>query len=126
MPHHPRLSEQLSRDQVATVVHRFYQRLLQDSQLADYFTGITNWEEHETHITDFWWGVLGGHVEKPRPHAMDKGHRDLAFGEKELAVWLALFERTLSDNLPEDIAHRWGEMARQIGDRLVAQHPLKR
>lgn len=126
MPHHPRLSEQINRDQVALVVHHFYQKLLEVPQLADYFAGITNWMEHEAHITDFWWGLMGGRIEKPRPHAMDRGHRDLDFGEHELAIWLVLFEQTLVDTLPPEIALRWGKLARQIGDRLLEHRSLEK
>jgi len=57
---------------------------------------------------------------------MDRGHRDLDFGEHELALWLTLFEQTLVETLPPEIAHRWGDLARQIGDKLLEHRSLEK
>lgn len=113
------LCNRLSRDEVARVIHIFYQRLLDEPLMAKYFAHIANWDVHEAHITDFWWGVMGGKVDNPRPHAMDRGHRDLEFGQQELDLWLEIFDSTLQDQLAEDIAHQWDAMARQIGNRML-------
>lgn len=115
------LSQLISREEVAAVVHRFYRRLMSEPKLAGYFAHVTDWPAHEGHITDFWWGVMGGHVEAPRPHAMDRGHRDLEFNQQELALWLALFEQTLHENLPQEITTQWDNMARAIGQKLIVR-----
>lgn len=118
------LCRQLSRDQVADIVERFYVAVQQDERLADYFSHIDNWPEHRGHITDFWWGLMGGHVEKPRPHAMDRGHRHLTFGTAELDRWLALFAETLRQSLPPEQAKRWMTLARQLGDKMAGSDML--
>jgi truncated hemoglobin YjbI len=114
----PRLCQQITRDTVAEVVHRFYRRVLDEPTLAGYFSHIDNWPQHESHITDFWWGVMGGKVETPRPRAMELGHRDLDFGQQELMLWLALFEHTLRESLPEECARQWFELARGLGKAM--------
>lgn len=112
------LCQQITHEQVAGIIERFYAAVLRDELLAGYFSHIDNWPEHCRHITDFWWSVLGGKVDNPRPHAMERGHRDLLFGKQELGRWLALFSKTLHASLPQEQADRWFALARQIGDRM--------
>lgn len=123
MAHTKPLSRHLNRDTVSQVVHEFYRCVLADPVLATYFAQIDDWPEHESHITDFWWGLMGGKVDNPRPNAMAAGHHDLRFGRQELERWLELFTRTLLQNLPADIAEQWGEMARQVG-LMMAKHGM--
>jgi len=113
------LCRQLSRDRVAEIVADFYHKVLHDERLSGYFSHIDNWAGHRDHITDFWWGLMGGQVENPRPHAMDRGHRHLAFGQAELERWLALFAETLQQSLPPEQAERWMTLARQLGDKMA-------
>ncbi len=112
------LCQLIDRATVANVVHDFYRNLRADGILAPYFTHIDDWPAHESHITDFWWGLMGGKVELPRPHAMEAGHRDLDFGPQELAQWLKLFEETLQQNLPAEAAEAWASLARQLGHMM--------
>ncbi len=112
------LCQFVSRDTVALVVHDFYRHLLAEPKLAVYFAHISNWPEHESHITDFWWGLMGGKVEQPRPRAMETGHRDLDFGLQELTLWLKLFEKTLQQHLPTEIAEAWAMLAGQLGQMM--------
>ena len=114
------LCQRIDRDTVAQVVHDFYRKLLAEADLAGHFAHIDDWPAHERHIADFWWGLMGGKVDTPRPNAMEQGHRDLGFGQSELERWLELFQRTLQEHLPGDIAEQWNTMARQIG-RLMAE-----
>lgn len=119
------LCQHISYSEVAGVVDRFYRSVRHDALLADYFSDIENWPEHQRHIADFWWGLMGGTVENPRPHAMDSGHRELVFGQPELQQWLSLFEQTLQQSLAEDLARQWIALARQIGDRMVERGMLR-
>ncbi len=118
------LSQRIDRETVARVVCAFYRSVLNEPGLAGFFTHIDDWPEHESHITDFWWGLMGGNVDKPRPNAMAEGHRDLRFGRQELERWLVLFVQTLEQNLPADIAEQWSEMARQIGQMMAKRGML--
>lgn len=113
------LCQRIDRATVAQAVHRFYAVVLDDPRLAPYFAHIDDWPLHEAHISDFWWGVMGGTVASPRPRAMELGHRDLQFGPQELERWLSLFEQTLQQELPEDIAREWSALARQLGKAMT-------
>ena len=115
------LCRQIARTTVATVVQRFYAAVLADGQLAPYFSHIDDWPAHQRHIVDFWWSLMGGQVEQPRPNAMAAGHRAVPFGPQELERWLALFDTTLRQTLPAEAAERWGKMARGLGQRMREQ-----
>lgn len=115
---HP-LCQHIDRDTVRSVVHEFYRCLRTDNTLLAYFTHIDNWQEHESHIADFWWGVMGGTVENPRPNAMAAGHKNLHFGPGELDRWLALFYQTLQQSLPQDAAEQWSRLAHQLGQMMM-------
>ncbi len=120
------LCQLVDRDTVARVVYRFYQRVRAEPGLTGYFSHIDDWPQHEKHIVDFWWGVMGGKVASPRPRAMEHGHRDLDFGQRELNLWLALFERTLRESLPEESARKWAELARGLGRAMSRRGMLRR
>ena len=113
------LSQRLKYQQVTQIVHRFYEAVLTDPLLAPHFRHIEDWPEHEQHIANFWWGMLGGRVENPRPSAMEDGHRDLNLGQAELQRWLELFEQTLYQELENDIAASWSAQAKHIGTMMV-------
>lgn len=112
------LCQLIDRKTITQVVHAFYRKVRLAPRLAAYFSHIDDWAMHEAHITDFWWGLMGGRVEHPRPRAMEIGHRELDFGRQELTLWLKLFEETLQQNLPAESAERWGIMARQLGEMM--------
>ncbi len=118
------LSHRISHDTVSGVVHRFYTQVLCNPHLSPFFTHIDDWPLHESHITDFWWGLMGGKVEAPRPNAMENGHRELVFGREALQCWLDLFEQTLHDTLSDDIARQWNTLARRIGDKMLERGML--
>lgn len=120
------LSRQVDRHSVTLVVQRFYHLVLADPLLAPHFSAITDWPAHEGHIVDFWWGLMGGQVEKPRPGAMVSGHRRLLFGHQELERWLELFTQTLASSLPSAPARQWAELARQLGERMTERDMLQR
>ena len=118
------LCHRIDHGTVSRVVHLFYLRVLAEPELAGYFAHIDDWPLHESHITDFWWGVMGGQVASPRRRAMELGHRNLEFGRRELERWLALFERTLQDEVSQDVARDWSTLARQLGKAMARRGML--
>lgn len=124
MPHPAQaLCQHLSRDQVAALVHHFYQAVLTDELLAHHFAGINDWPRHEDHITDFWWGVMGGQVAQPRPGAMIRSHQSLQFGPLAMARWLTLFNESIDALIPAAEALQWQAMARGIAT-MMGEHGL--
>ncbi len=119
------LSQNITYQQVEQIVHRFYQVVLADKMLVLHFQHINDWPEHERQITDFWWGMLGGQVENPRPNAMEEGHRGLDLDQADLQRWLELFEQTLYQELDGDIAARWTAQAKHIGTMMVTKGLVK-
>lgn len=119
------LSQHITYQQVAQITHRFYEAVLADPLLIPHFTHITDLPEHEQYITDFWWGMLGGQVDNPRPNAMEEGHRDLDLGQADLQRWLELFEQTLYQELDSTIAARWTAQAKHIGTMMVMKGLVK-
>jgi truncated hemoglobin YjbI len=122
MNNHP-LCQTLSREQVAAVVHHFYQAVLSDPLLAHHFAAINDWPRHEGYISDFWWGVMGGAVAEPRPGAMIRGHQQLRFGPQALARWLELFNESIDNLIPPAEAVQWQAMARGIAT-MMGEHGL--
>lgn len=114
------LCDTLRRDRVAAVVHHFYQQVLTDELLAPFFAGIEEWPEHEEYLTDFWWGVMGGHVASPRPGAMLRGHQGLNITPIAMARWLELFCESIDALIPADEARQWQAMARGIATMMGA------
>lgn len=119
------LSQCITYPQVEQVVHRFYASVLADDLLIPHFRHIKDWPEHERYIADFWWGMLGGQVDNPRPNAMEEGHRDMDLGQADLQRWLELFEQTLYQELDHDIAARWAAQAKHIGTMMVMKGLIK-
>ena len=117
------LCQSLSRDQVAAVVHHFYQQVLADELLAPFFEEIEEWPQHEGYITDFWWGVMGGQVEDPRPGAMVSGHQGLAITPGAMSRWLELFGQSIEALIPAEEAKQWQAMAQGIG-RMMGEQGL--
>jgi truncated hemoglobin YjbI len=117
------LCHTVSREQVAAVVHHFYQAVLADPTLAHHFAAIEDWTRHEGYITDFWWGVMGGQVAEPRPGAMIRSHQQLQFGPQAVARWLALFNESINALIPSTEALQWQAMARGIAT-MMGEHGL--
>jgi len=108
----------------ARVVHVFYQVVLTEPGLSNYFTHIDDWPRHESHSIDFWWGLMRGAAEAPRPRAMELGRRDLKFDPREPALRLDLFETAVQQSLPTDVAEQWTMLAREIGTMMAERGML--
>ncbi len=110
------LCEQIGRDQVAVVVHDFYGRLQAEDMMRLFFVGMGDFTEHEALIADFWWTAMGGKLGQPRAFDILARHRALGVTAEALQRWLQLFEATLREHLPPELAQRWLQLALGIAD----------
>ncbi len=117
------LCQHISRQQVAAVVHHFYQQVLADEALAHHFSEISDWPRHEEYIVDFWWGVMGGEVDEPRPGAMINSHQQLNINPEAMQRWLELFGQSIEALIAPSEAAQWQAMARGIAT-MMGQHGL--
>lgn len=69
------LCDRNGRDQVAAVVHDFYDRLHGDEMMRPFFDGIGDFAEHEALIADFWWTAMGGKIAQLRKFDILAKHR---------------------------------------------------
>ena len=110
------LCEKIGRENVALVVHDFYQRLQADEMIRPFFANMGDFTEHEALIADFWWTVMGGKLDQPRDFDLLARHRVLNLNRAALDRWLQVFEATLLTYLPAELAQRWLQMALGIAD----------
>lgn len=107
-----------SREDIQRVVQRFYQKLMQDPQLAHFFSHIEDFSEHEQRISDFWYMSMGGKLEQPPKIDMIGKHFPLGIKTEDLQHWLALFSETLGEELPHAQALMWMDKAMTIAARM--------
>jgi len=108
---HPAIDEAL----IADVVRSFYARAREDELIGPIFAGaVADWDHHIGKITDFWSQLLlrtGRYEGRPmRPHLI------LPLEPRHFDRWLALFEETVRDLCPPDIAEAFLLRARRIAD----------
>lgn len=108
--------------EVQAVVDDFYDRIQHHPTLAGPFAVVTDWQEHKAHLTHFWWVTLGGKPYRERPYNIAEKHEASGFTTPLLKDWLALFERTLDDHLPPEMAQLWLRRAVRIGASLQLMH----
>ena len=108
----------VTRDQIAEVVMRFYERARSDETLGPIFAShVSDWPEHEAKITRFWCNALlyeRSYDGNPMQVHLDAGN----VKPDHFAIWLPLFDRVLTDVLPLDAAPRWSALAHRIGQGL--------
>ncbi|MEP3783240.1 group III truncated hemoglobin [Ascidiaceihabitans sp.] len=108
----------VTEDDIARVVDRFYTRVRANPELGPIFaTHVTDWDPHEAKITRFWANaILGSGVYSGNPMRvhMDAGN----VMATHFPTWLALFDRVLNEELPADIAAQWSALAHRIGRGL--------
>lgn len=119
----------LTEDMLRPLVERFYDRVRKDPALAPVFeAAITDWSEHEAHLTDFWSSVmLGTGRYKGYPVALHLRHA--AHLTPDLfRRWLSLWHKTTAEVLPGSIAAAMQAKATRIADSLqlaiLHQRPL--
>lgn len=104
--------------QIDRVVARFYARVRSHDTLGPVFGAhVTDWREHEEKISRFWRNAIAfertydGNPQKAHGAAHDiKG--------AHFALWLALFDEVLGEELPEATAAAWSALAHRIGRAL--------
>ncbi|MEC7289614.1 MAG: group III truncated hemoglobin [Pseudomonadota bacterium] len=109
----------IDEDFISTLVERFYGRVRADERLGPIFDGaIEDWDDHLPKMKAFWSSVAlnsGRYSGKPVPV-----HQNLSgVEEADFAVWLGLFEDTVSDLAPSpDVTSYFMERAQRIAESL--------
>lgn len=106
-----------SRDQVAALVDRFYDRIQVHPTLGPVFNAaVDDWDEHKRLLTSFWSSVLlregsyrGNPMAAHRPHPIHAEHFD---------QWLALWRVTADEMLAPEQAALVHEYATRIARSL--------
>jgi hemoglobin len=76
------------------------------------------WREHEAKIASFWANaVLGEHEYSGNP--MQVHSQVSAIRTEHFAIWLTMFEETLTEVLPTQQAAEFDALARRIGRGLM-------
>lgn len=113
-----RLETPVSDELIKTVVHTFYDRVRTHPVLAPVFNSvITDWEPHLATMVNFWSSVMntsGRYKGQPMPkhqalEGVTPGH---------FSVWLGLFEDTVREQCPADIADVFVEKSQLIARSL--------
>ncbi len=108
--------------QIDLVVQAFYARVREHDILGPVFyetlppvTAV--WVEHEDKIAAFWRNAIlfeRGYSGNPqRVHSQREAVEPAHF-----AIWLALFDEVLRDELPPELAAAWSNLAHRIGQGL--------
>lgn len=113
------LCDQIGRERVERTVSAFYARLLEDPMLRGYFQPL-DLGRHIPRIIEFWWIAMGGRSAHPPTFDMIGRHGRLGLHRHDLERWLAIFEATVHDELPAELAAQWTTMAEGIAGRLAA------
>lgn len=110
----------ITRAEVARVVAAFYARVRAHPGLGPVFAAhVTDWPAHEARITAFWAGIIlhePGYDGSPVQAHVEAGNVQPGM----FSVWLALFDRVLSEQLRADQAAAWSALAHRIGRSLRA------
>ncbi|EYD72649.1 group III truncated hemoglobin [Limimaricola hongkongensis] len=111
---------EVSPEQIARVVARFYERIRAHPGLGPVFAAhVTDWPAHEARIAAFWESaILGRPGYRGSPVRLHRDARDVRPGM--FAPWLALFDMTLREELPPETAAAWSALAHRIGRTLRA------
>lgn len=108
----------LSHVQITAVVDAFYEKVRRDPTLGPVFAAhVKDWPTHVDKISRFWRNaILHERVYDGNP--MQK-HRDAGDVEgAHFAQWLLIFDQTLTELLPPEVAQAWSDLAHRIGRSL--------
>ena len=114
------------RDEVKTLVDRFYQKVDMDDLLSPVFNEVAqiNWEHHLPKMYDFWETVLFG-AQKFKGNPMDthiKLSRKTRLTQAHFDRWLELFYTTVNENFTGEKAEEAKIRARSIAG--IMQHKI--
>ncbi|PHP27571.1 group III truncated hemoglobin [Limimaricola cinnabarinus] len=111
---------EVTSEDIARVVARFYERVRAHPGLGPVFARhVSDWPGHEARIVAFWESaILGLPGYRGSPVTVHREARDVRPGM--FAPWLALFDMTLREELPEEAARAWSALAHRIGRTLRA------
>ncbi|OBY24416.1 group III truncated hemoglobin [Leisingera sp. JC1] len=117
-PHKQPWIFEVSADEIALLVARFYSRVRADAVLGPVFNAaVTDWPEHEARIAAFWRGAIlrePGYAGNPmQVHLANPEIRPEHF-----PVWLALFRDTAERELSPETAQAFAALADRIGKGL--------
>lgn len=110
----------ITREEIERVVARFYAGVRAHPMLGPVFAAhIDDWPPHEAKIAAFWANaILGERGYDGNPMAAHVAAGNVRPGMFE--AWLALFDRTLREELDDVTAERWSALAHRIGRSLRA------
>ena len=111
------MSAQLSQEQIAALVDRFYDRIQAHPTLGPVFNAaVHDWPEHKRLLTSFWASVAlrtgtyrGNPMAAHRPHPITTEH---------FVQWLELWRDTAGEMLAPEHAAQLQEYAERIGRSL--------
>lgn len=109
---------EVSRDDIARVVTRFYAQVRRDVVLGPVFAAhVNDWPAHEEKIVRFWANaILREREYDGNPMMVHKRAGDVTGAH--FAVWLELFDKVLAQELPDETSRRWSALAHRIGRAL--------
>jgi hemoglobin len=122
---HRELAARLGRETITAVVADFYERARRDPDLGPSFAQVKDWDEVKARIGHFWWIDLGGERYRDDVYNPHTVHRHFGVRPEQVDPWLRLFEATVRDHLPADLAEVWLSRARRMADwvRIELQKP---
>lgn len=125
MTTHRDLAALLGRETITTVVADFYDRVRHDPELGPTFAEVRDWDEVKARIGHFWWIDLGGERYRDDVYNPHTVHRHFGVRPEQVDPWLRLFEATVRDHLPAELAEVWLTRARRMADwvRTELQNP---
>ena len=116
MTTHRDLAALLGRERITTVVADFYDRVRHDPELGPTFAEVRDWNEVKARIGHFWWIDLGGERYRDDVYNPHTVHRHFGVRPEQVDPWLRLFEATVRDHLPAELAEVWLTRARRMAD----------
>ncbi|MGY0558932.1 MULTISPECIES: group III truncated hemoglobin [unclassified Lysobacter] len=112
-----RNSTELTEQQLAALVDRFYDKIQVHPTLGPVFNAaVDDWPEHKRLLTSFWSSVaLGAGTYRGNPMAKHRGH---SIHAEHFEDWLALWRETADEVLDAEHAEKVHDYAQRIGRSL--------
>ena len=125
MTTHRDLAALLGRERITAVVADFYDRVRHDPELGPTFAEVRDWDEVKARIGHFWWIDLGGQRYRDDVYNPHTVHRHFGVRPEQVDPWLRLFEATVRDHLPVELADAWLARVRRMAEwvRTELQNP---